>query len=275
MDNTKGLKRISQETPSVNRGKNYLLAIGINDYAHCPKLNNAVKDVSDFIALMTTKYQFEATNITTLFDAEATSRRIVHAFRDLVKKVGVDDNLIIYFSGHGEFDKVLQQGYWISVDAEKGEFSDYLPNSTIIDVLNAIGSRHTLLIADSCFSGTLFSSRDVNRDISQRLEIEPSRWGLASGRNEIVSDGQPNSNSPFADKLLDLLRRNDKSLGAAELCAKMMEIVAANAQQTPRGEPLKIKGHDGGQFFFHAKDRQNPEELLWQTVFVQNTEGGM
>jgi formylglycine-generating enzyme len=250
--------RLIMRTPNVvssphNHGKNYVLAIGINDYKHCPKLNNAVKDVRDFIALIISKYQFETESITTLFDGEATRRGIVRAFHNLAKKITSDDNLIIYFSGHGEFDSVLQQGYWIPVNAEKNEIDDYLPNSTIRDALNAINSHHTLLIADSCFSGTLFSSRDANCNISQRLESESSRWGLTSGRNEIVSDGAPNTNSPFAGKLLHLLTRNEKSLGSAELCARMMEIVAANARQTPRGEPLQIKGHNGGQFFFHLK----------------------
>ncbi len=246
----------------IRRGKNYVLAIAINDYKHCPKLNNAVKDVRDFIALITSKYQFDTENITTLFDSQARRRHIVRAFHHLAQKITADDNLIIYFSGHGEFDSVLQQGYWIPVDAENNEIDDYLPNSTIKDTLNAINSHHTLLIADSCFSETLFSSRDANRNISQRLESESSRWGLTSGRNEIVSDGAPNTNSPFAEKLLHLLIRNEKSLGSAELCAKMMEIVAANARQTPRGEPLQIKGHNGGQFFFHLKatEKSNVEE---------------
>jgi formylglycine-generating enzyme len=246
------------------RGKNYVLAIAINDYKHCPKLNNAVKDVRDFIALITSKYQFETENITTLFDNQATRRDMVRAFHTLAEKVTADDNLIIYFSGHGEFNTVLQQGYWIPVNAEKDEIDDYLPNSTIKDALNAINSRHTLLIADSCFSGTLFSSRDANRNIAQRLESESSRWGLTSGRNEIVSDGTPNTNSPFAEKLLHLLTRNEKSFGSAELCARMMEIVSANARQTPRGEPLQIKGHNGGQFFFHLKatEKSNVETSL-------------
>ncbi len=252
-------------------GKNYLFAVGINDYVHCPKLKNAVKDVQDFIQLLTTKYQFETDNITTLLDAEANSRNIQRAFRQLAEKVNAEDNLIIYFSGHGEFDRVFQQGYWIPVDAERGAFDTYLPNSTIRDVLNAIPSHHTFLIADSCFSGTLFSGRDANRDISQRLERDASRWGLTAGRNEIVDDGKPGTNSPFATKLLDLLEKNDKALGVAELCAKMMEIVSANADQTPRGEPLKVRGHEGGQFYFHLKNDEKAHSALWERTKRTNT----
>jgi Caspase domain len=269
MSEKKGIGASPQSVEILTKkGKNYLFAVGINDYVHCPKLKNAVKDVQDFIQLLTTKYQFETDNITTLLDAEANSRNIQRAFRQLAEKVKENDNLIIYFSGHGEFDRIFQQGYWIPVDAERGAFDTYLPNSTIRDVLNAIPSHHTFLIADSCFSGTLFSERDANRDISERLERDASRWGLTAGRNEIVDDGKPGTNSPFATKLLDLLNKNDKELGVAELCAKMMEIVSANADQTPRGEPLKVRGHEGGQFYFHLK---NDEKADWAAVLSKNT----
>ena len=87
---------------ATKKGKNYLFAVGINDYVHCPKLKNAVKDVQDFIQLLTTKYQFEAENIITLFDAAANSRNIQKAFRQLAEKINHDDNLIIYFSKHPE-----------------------------------------------------------------------------------------------------------------------------------------------------------------------------
>ncbi len=252
---------------ATKKGKNYLFAVGINDYVFCPKLKNAVKDVQDFIQLLTTKYQFEAENITTLFDAAANSRNIQKIFRQLAEKVNHDDNLIIYFSGHGEYDRIFQQGYWIPVEAEAGSFDTYLPNSTIRDVLNAIPSHHTFLIADSCFSGSLFSG-DSSRDITERLERDASRWGLTAGRNEIVDDGRVGTNSPFAAKLLDLLDKNDKALGVAELCAKMMEIVSANADQTPRGEPLKVRGHEGGQFYFHLKYDENAD---WAAVLSKNT----
>ncbi len=262
MSEQKSITRIpNSDKNALKKGKNYLFAVGINDYVHCPKLKNAVKDVQDFITLMTTKYLFETDNIVTLLDYQANSRNIQNTLRSLAQKVTENDNLIIYFSGHGEYDKVLKQGFWIPFEAERGAFDTYLPNSTVRIALDAIPSRHTFLIADSCFSGTLFSGRDANRDISDRLERDASRWGLTAGRNEIVDDGKPGTNSPFAAKLLDILYKNEKTLGVAELCAKMMEIVAANNRQTPRGEPLQVKGHDGGQFFFHLKNEENPIEI--------------
>ncbi len=234
------------------QGKNYLFVIAIDEYEHCPKLYNAVKDAKDLVQILSEKYFFESPNIITLFDSEATEANIIHNFRDIARSLTPQDNLVIFFSGHGEFDEVFKEGYWVPVGAKRGALENYLPNSKIRTILNAIASHHTFLISDSCFSGTLFAgqSKDV---IAERLERDPSRWGLTAGRNEIVDDGKPGSNSPFADSLVYHLKNSDKPLGVMELCQKVMEEVVANARQTPRGEPLKVDGHRGGQFYFQPR----------------------
>lgn len=58
MDNTKGIGRPSQSTSSVAKGKNYLLAIGIDDYTHHRRLDKAVADANGFADVMTTRYGF-------------------------------------------------------------------------------------------------------------------------------------------------------------------------------------------------------------------------
>ena len=83
------------------QGTIYLLAIAINDYRHCNKLNNAVHDVEVFIQIMTTRYRLEPQHITFIKDGEATKNRIENAFDDLIDIVEPQDNLIVYFSGHG------------------------------------------------------------------------------------------------------------------------------------------------------------------------------
>ena len=237
---------------SPPKGKNYLLAIGIDNYAHCPKLYNAVKDVQDLVAVLTKRFQFELPNIKTLFDQQATKRNIYAAFEYFAEKVTPADNFIIYFSGHGEYKKIFNLGYWIPVEAEQQAVDQYIPNSEVRNILSAVKSHHTFLVVDSCFSGALFS-KGTGKNISLRKERDPSRWGLTAGRNEIVTDGQPGDNSPFAKSILYQLQHTEEPVGVAELCNKVLEVVAANADQTPRGEPLKVEGHQGGQFVFHLK----------------------
>ena len=136
-ENTKGILGIptNPNMENIKRGNNYLLVIGIDNYVHCPKLNNAVNDAEGFVKLLTERYDFKSVHTKTLLNEEATCRRIIAEFRALAQKVTPADNLIIYFSGHGEFDKVLQQGYWIPVDAEKG------------DILERAGGKQGVIIS--------------------------------------------------------------------------------------------------------------------------------
>lgn len=241
-----------QAVPSTNEGTNYLFVIAIDAYEHCPTLYNCLRDAHQLIELLTTRYRFEKKNVKTLFNEKATEGNIFRGFRELAQTVTLKDNVVIYFSGHGEYDKVFDEGYWIPVNAQLGAHEDFVPNSKIKTILGAIKSKHTFLIADSCFSGSLFS-QFKNTTVAERLENDPSRWGLTAGRNEVVSDGKPGDNSPFAESLLYHLRKNKQALGVATLCNRVVENVIASANQTPRGEPLKVKGHRGGQFFFHPK----------------------
>lgn len=250
---TKGMgfnsPNISNNPP---KGNNYLLVIGIDKYVHFPQLNNAVKDAKDMVDLLLKKFQFETDFAKVLYDQDATKENIYSAFRDLAERVTASDNLIIYFSGHGEFDTVFDEGYWIPIEAESSKVDQYVPNSMIKRILNSIKSHHIFLMIDSCFSGTLFAE-NVGRNAAMRKERDASRWGLTAGRNEVVNDGASGNNSPFAEGILYQLKNTNESIGVAELCDNVLEVVSANANQTPRGEPLKVNGHRGGQFVFHLK----------------------
>ncbi len=246
---------VNQPPAYTNKGNNYLFVIAIDAYQNCPRLYNCLADAKELIKVLTNQYYFDKKNVLTLFDKEATEGNIFKTFRQLAKKVTSADNLIIYFSGHGEYDKVFKEGYWIPVNAQLGAQEDFVSNSKIKMILEAINSKHTFLIADSCFSGSLFT-QFKSTSIAERLENDPSRWGLTAGRNEVVSDGKAGDHSPFADSLIYHLKNNEVPLGVATLCNRVVENVIAAADQTPRGEPLKVKGHRGGQFFFHPKNAQ-------------------
>jgi formylglycine-generating enzyme len=251
MDISRGITTDDSNTSTtLPQGKTHLLAIGINDYLHCPKLENAVKDVEDFIQLMTKSYGFDPQNIQFLRDKEATHKKILTAFKSLVTTVKPEDSVIIYFSGHGEMDEILDEGYWIPVEAKPAHENQYIANSTIQKVLNKINSFHTFLIVDSCYSGSLFLEGKT-RFVSDAYDF-PSRWGLTSGRATVVSDGKKGENSPFASALLTILKNTETPLNAGALCDFIKQTVAASSdqKQLPVGDPLSIKGHQGGQFVF-------------------------
>ena len=258
-----------QSHSSRPRGKNYLLAIAINTYQQCTPLHNAVRDVEAFIELMTSRYYFENQQVIFLKDEQATKPAIEQAFDDLIDLITPEDNLIVYFSGHGRYHQ-RRSGYWLPVEAGagNGDWTRYFDNERVRYYLSRIESFHTFLIADSCFSGTLFIDKNKEKSVDERRYSEPSRWGLTSGKREIVSDGEPGQHSPFASALLKTLRETDKPLGVVNLCDKVLEIVAANEQQTPMFSPLKVEGHKYGQMVFYLRDN---EEADWAAALVLNS----
>ncbi|MEO5948317.1 MAG: caspase family protein [Chitinophagaceae bacterium] len=200
-----------------------------------------------------------------LLDSQATRNNIYNKLRSYAEKVGPKDNFMVYFSGHGFFDDVLNEGYWIPVDADK-TVGDYLSNSDVLKIIKNINSQHTLIVSDACFAGSLFNETsrglklgdedevDANRKFISNIEKFRSRWGLASGRLEEVSDGVVGKNSPFAQNLLHFFRTNQfDKVAISEIVQYVKEKVPAGSQQTPIGNPLKNAGDEGGEFIFYKR----------------------
>jgi formylglycine-generating enzyme required for sulfatase activity len=229
-----------------------------------------VRDAQAFASLLQEKYQFDPQYTTLLCDKEATRRNIYQALDRLVQAVTPQDNVVLYFSGHGEFRDTMDEGYWIPVDAEREAYFDFIPNQQIQHYLKRINSHHSFVVVDSCFSGALFTNR--NLEPTERLETVPSRWLLTSGRKELVSDGKPGDHSPFAENVLLFLKQNQQpSLPISRLIDDVVHATAANARQTPRGEPIQDTGHKGGQLYFHLKRN---EAVAWQAALTANSMQG-
>ena len=229
--------------------KNYLLAIGIDNYSDWPPLKNAVNDAMTFQEVLRKKYNYREDNITLITNEKATKQNIIEAFKAIIEKVGPNDKLIIYFSGHGHYDNVLNEGYWITQDAKKGTEADYLPNSFLIKMFKQINAKHIFLIADACFSGSLFI--DTQRGNLENAAQSKSRWALTSGRLEFVDDGKQGEHSPFAKYIIEYLNSNLKSKSSVtDLISYVKEKVTSETKQVPTGNALNNAGDEGGEFIF-------------------------
>ena len=236
----------------ATEANNYLFVVGINEYDYWPSLNNAVKDANDVVGTLMGMYDFEFSNVTLIKDEQATRNNIYKGLRSLIERITPKDNLLVYFSGHGFYDELLSEGYWIPVDAKINNSGDYLSNSDILKILGNIDSQHTFLVADACFSGSLFNEQ--KRGYADNVEQFRSRWGLASGRLEVVSDGTQGQNSPFAANFIKFLKENPKDKVAVSELVQYVKIqVSEVSDQTPIGNPLKGAGDEGGEFIFYKK----------------------
>lgn len=263
-----------QKTEESQRlGKSWFLGIGINTYQAFPQLNNAVKDVEDILELLMQRYDVEADCALLLKDEEATREAIIDQLDRLKKEIKEEDKLLIYYSGHGHLDD-SELGYWIPYDAKKGKTANYIRNSTIRDYIRVIRTRHTLLISDSCFSGSLFSKGGSRAATAiDQLEQRKSRWAICSGRHDQeVNDGEPGKNSPFAKSIIKMLQDNSfQKLNVAKLAGYVLEVTAANYDQLPEGNPLSMVGHEGGQYVFRLKVNADQEDQKrWQQAKAEN-----
>ncbi len=165
-------------------GRSFALLIGVNQYVNLPanSLHYAVKDVTALRDILVRSYGFPLENIMVLTDAQATRDKIRAALDDLcdTKRIGKDDRILIYFSGHGQSIKLgegKEYGYLIPYDAEKIDLADSVNIAPyrrscvsvgeIRETLDASPARHILMLADCCFSGLLVEDKALPQALPQ------------------------------------------------------------------------------------------------------------
>jgi uncharacterized caspase-like protein len=173
---------------------------------------------------------------------------------DYRAKLQEDDNLVIYYAGHGWLDTEADKGFWLPVDAKQDKRTQWVSNDTVRDALRALKAKHVLVIADSCFSGTLTRGLPTqpkrDRDYLKRMSSRKARQVLASGGLEPVADSGGSGHSPFANALLSVLKANTGVIDGTSLFADLRRPVAVNSEQTPQFADIRQAGHQGGDFLF-------------------------
>jgi len=243
-------------------GNYYALIIGIDDYQHEPQLQTPINDAKDVAAVLHDQYGFK-----TQLLPDATRDQIVEALDYYSRSLNENDSLLIYYAGHGFYDKARDQAYWAPVDAGKESYARWIIATEITSTIKAIPARHVLVISDSCYSGML--TRDVSRaaigpeERSVYLEKvlqKTSRYVMSSGGDEPVADGGCPGHSVFACVLLrDLQQFPSKEFTAEELFVHVKESVGGRSRQTPTYNPIRDSGHDGGDFVFFRAGAGPPE----------------
>jgi hypothetical protein len=257
-DPLKGLN-VAQAMKSVQVGEYYALIIGIDQYSgEWPQLRNAVNDAKSVAETLASKYEFQY--LKTLYDKEATRDNILKEFELLMQNVKPNDNVFIYYSGHGEYLENMDKGFWVPIDASSKAISKYISNEDIRSFLSGINSKHTLLVTDACFSGDIFRGKTMtipyenSTKYYQKMYSLNSRKALTSGGVEPVMDKGKEGHSVFAYYFLQALEKNsEKYLDAGQVFESLKIPVVNNSYQTPAYSPIRNAGDEGGQFIFMLK----------------------
>ncbi|MEM7038598.1 MAG: caspase family protein, partial [Bacteroidota bacterium] len=218
--------------PIVRDGNDYALFFATDEYETWSDLVNPVNDVRTIARELETNYGFNTELV-----IDASRKDVLKKLKEYARrKYDKNDQLMIFFAGHGKFDEFFGEGYVVCTNSSKvDEGNDsYISHSSLRTIVNNINCGHTFLVMDVCFGGTIDpfiaqsgnrGSGDVNKELTQtefvarKMKFKTRRY-LTSGGKEYVPDGTPGHHSPFARKFLAALRNyggHDRIMTLAEM----------------------------------------------------------
>jgi len=247
----------------VKLGRYHALVIGNDDYTDYPDLVSAGADARRVGSVLKGRYGFETRVLT-----DASRFDILSALNDYRESLTAEDNLVVYFAGHGEIDPNSKEGFWVPVDGRANETATWISNRAISDILNTMQARHVMVVADSCYSGAMtrasvpvfnvaLSDAQWVQWVSDRAASR-SRTALTSGGLAPVPDTAAGGNSLFAQAFVAALEDNRSLLPAQRLFREVSLSLATAATETslpqaPEYAPIQFAGHEAGEFFFQPK----------------------
>ena len=255
-------KEVVNNTPIINpveietdvQGQYYALIVGINDYKDdgIMDLDNPIIDANNFSKVLIENYTYNKENVKIILNA--TKDEFLQELDNFSNLLSKNDNFTIFYAGHGYWDEKFNEGYWFLSDSYKNKRRTWVSNGQVQEYLRGISSKSTLLIADACFSGSIFKTRtsEINKisSIKKLYEI-PSRKAMTSGNFSTVAD-----KSVFMKYLIKRLQENsNKYLTSEQLFSSIKTTVINNSinNQIPQYGIINGVGDEGGDFIFIKK----------------------
>ena len=249
----------------VKLGRYFAVVIGNNSYRDpaYPTLTSAANDANAVAAMLRDRYGYQASLV-----LNGGRLEILTALNEMREQLKPEDNLLVYYAGHGEID-ARGQGYWVPSDGAAGAEKTWISNAAISDILNTIPARHVLVVADSCYSGTMTRASVPTFNAGamgagqwdgwvRAMADGRSRTALTSGGVQPVPDTGSGRHSYFARAFLNVLQDNNRLLEGQRLFREVSTSLALGAidapvPQVPQYSPIRYAGHESGEFFFLPK----------------------
>ncbi|MGQ0801661.1 MAG: caspase family protein [Pseudomarimonas sp.] len=244
---------------AMRSGAQKALLVAISGYQTYPGLPTPRADADLLAAVLRDRFGFDVQVI-----ADPTRLDLLLALHTFRQSLANEDSGLIYFAGHGEIDG-QQQGYWIPSDGQRDDPKTWIANRVITDMLAVSDARHLLVVADSCYSGTL--TRVAAQPPTELLPAEQwqawadvsaagrSRVAITSGGLRPVPESSSGTVSTFASALARVLSDAQGALEAQRLFRELRtriasDPVAQSFAQRPEMAPLQFAGHERGELFF-------------------------
>lgn len=244
--------------------KDYALIFATDHYDNWDNLGNPILDGDSIGYILKELYGFEVELIKDPTRSEVLNK--IYEYH--IKNYGLQDQLLIYFAGHGYYDLDTNRGYLVfknSVTDDPGK-SSYISHSEFSERVNKMNNRHILLVINACFAGkfdpevsqstSLKRSNVEEEKYFARASVKPTRKFLTNGAKSVL-DGFPGEHSPFAKAFIKSLNNtgigDDGMLTYIELCHSFVQM-ENKARTGPFGND-----HKESDFIFIRETIENHE----------------
>lgn len=188
-----------------------------------------------------------------LINEEAGRASVMREFRGLARGMGINDSVLIYFSGSSHTDKASRKAWWLPSDARSDDAATWIADHEIQDAVNAMKARDVLILSDAALGDTMFGA--THRLASRRdgeyyvgLFNKRSRWAMISGNTLPVAD--EGGISVFARGVATALSSKGPCLTTMEMFSGMKKELRASGVLPPRCRSIRNTGDQGGEFVF-------------------------
>jgi caspase domain-containing protein len=222
--------------PDKPAGENFLLLIAIDHYQKVTKLENPVLDATGLLNVLLRRYAFspektdtvkdlrdtdsrysdrknylfpipvyDDKHIQCLYNEQAITSNIKKKINQLKGGMTKNDNLLVYYAGHGYTDSSLWYITPFDYDPINDNGISFTDFATIAGNKNEEerSCKNLFFILDSCFAGNALKGLVGQTDDSY------SGMALTStGGKEVASDGKRREGSPFSKVLIKILENN-------------------------------------------------------------------
>lgn len=243
-----------QRTETREVGARRVLIVGVDKYSdqRIPQLRYATVDAMAFAGwLRSPAAAARVDTMIILLNEQATKDAVLDTYRELVAETKENDELIVYFAGHGGVREVHnnQEGYLLPHDADS---SNIARRGISLDDINKEvsylpGQSPVLLILDACRSGNLFNSNLMSRAAAS-LGPNIRRLVSSEGAQDSQEGEQWEGHGAFTYFLLNGLYgmadgNDDGNVTLAELGMWVVDRVSSetNQQQIPQVQPFDHK----------------------------------
>lgn len=256
--------------------------VGVKNYQHLQPLSTPLNDIQELRLLLKEQYNY------TVFDCQNPTLGDLRTFLSQTKTIVQRAlahlpeheplSVLFYFAGHGiaSDSETGIKGYLIPADAQRTDANTWLSMSELLDTLEALPCRHSLILLDCCFSGSLrwaSKHRAVSGFAASEEKLYKQHYEHFRNRRscqvltsaapdqlalDFVRGGTNTKRSPFAECVIRGLQGEadtvpDKVITCGELFAYLQNHLLAVSKKNgnPQNASLfPLSSHDFGEYLF-------------------------